>query len=114
MNDLDIVAVRIEDPCCIVARIVFESSLRCSLALASGVNSRFVESIYLSMVLRYKSNMHRFRIGLSLFEPEKSPFAVTKTLQIGVSVVAFVICKVGDPKWLQGLGVKKRLKARNR
>ena len=74
--------------------------------LASGVHSRSVERIYLSMVLRYKSNVHRFGIGLSLFEPEKSSFAVTKTLQIGVSVVAFVICKVCDPKWLQGLGVE--------
>jgi hypothetical protein len=106
VNDLDIVAVRIEHPCRIIARIVFEPSLRCVLALASGVHSRFVECIYLSMVFRYKSNMHRLGIGLSFFEPEKSSFAVTKTLQIGVSVLAFVICKVCDPKWLQGLGVK--------
>src|SRR5712691_9662284 len=86
MNDLDIVAVRIEHPCRIIARIVFGPSLRCFLALASGVHSRFVECIYLSMVFRYKSNMHRLGIGLSFFEPEKSSFAVTKTLQIGVSV----------------------------
>jgi len=90
----------------LIARIVFGPSLRCFLALASGVRSRFVESIYLSMVFRYKSNMHRLGIGLSFFEPEKSSFAVTKTFQIGVSVLAFVICKVCDPKWLQGLGVK--------
>jgi hypothetical protein len=106
MNDLDIVAVRIEHPCRIIARIVFEPSLRRFLALASGVNGRFVECIYLSMVFRYKSNMHRLGLGLSFFEPEESSFAVTKTLQIGVSVVAFVICKVCDPKWFQGLGVK--------
>ena len=105
MNDLDIVAVRIEHPCRIIARIVFGPSLRCFLALASGVHSRFVECIYLRMVFRYKSNMHRLGIGLSFFEPEKSSFAVTKTLQIGVSVLAFVICKVCDPKWLQGPGV---------
>jgi hypothetical protein len=106
MNELDIVAVRIEHPCRIIARIVFGPSLRCFLALTSAVQSRFVECIYLSMVFRYKSNMHRLGIGLSFFEPEKSSFAVTKTLQIGVSVLAFVICKVCDPKWLQGLGVK--------
>jgi hypothetical protein len=58
------------------------------------------------MVLCYKSNMHRLGIRLSLFEPEKSSFAVTKTLQIGVSVVAFVIYKVCDPKWLQRPDVK--------
>src|ERR1700719_2328578 len=98
MNDLDIVAVRIEHPCRIVARIVFETSLRRFLALASGVQSRSVERIYLSMVLRHKSNMHRFGIGLSLFEPEKRSFAVTKALQIWVAVVAFVICEVCDPK----------------
>jgi hypothetical protein len=106
MHDLYIVAVWIEHPCRIVARIVFETSLRRFLALASGVHSHSVERIYLSMVLRYKSNMHRFGIGLSLFELEKSSFAVTKTLQIGVAVVAFVICKVCDAKWLQGLDVK--------
>src|ERR1700689_426860 len=106
MNDLDIVAVWIEHPCRIVARIVFGTSLRRFLALASGIHSRSVERIPLSVVLRYKSDMHRFGIGLSFFEPEKSFLAVTKTLQIGVSVVAFVICKVCDPKWLQGLGVK--------
>src|SRR5580658_7420958 len=106
MNDLDIVAVRIEHPCRIIARIVFGPSLRRFLALAPSVHSRFVECIYRSMVFRYKSNMHRLGIGLSFFEPEKSSFAVTKTLQIGVSVLAFVICKVCDPKWLQGLGVK--------
>src|SRR5882724_4189992 len=100
MNDLDIVAVRIEHPCCIVARVVFGPSLRCFLAPAAGVHSRFVEFIYLSMVFRHKSNMHRLGIGLSFFEPEKSSFAVTKTLQIGVSISAFVICKVCDPKWL--------------
>jgi len=75
--------------------------------LASGVHSRSVERIYLSMVLRYESNMHRLGIRPSFFEPEKGSFAVTKTLQIGgVAGMAFVICKVCDPKWLQGLGVK--------
>ena len=106
MNDLDIVAVRIEHPCRIISRIVFEPSSRCFLALRSGAYSRFVECIYLSMVFRYKSNVHRLGIGLSFFEPEKSSLAVAKTLQIGVSVLAFVICKVCDPKWFQGLGVK--------
>src|SRR5258706_1776362 len=106
MNDLDIVAVRIEHPCRIIAGIVFEPGLRCFLALGSGGHSGFVECIYLSMVFRYKSNVHRLGIGLSFFEPEKSSFAVTKTPQIGMPVMAFVICKVSDPKWLQGLGVK--------
>src|SRR5260370_29381576 len=106
VNYFDIVAVRIKHPCRIIARIVFEPSLRCTLALASGVQSRFVECIYLSMVFRYKSNVHCLGIRLSFFEPEKSSFAVTKTLQVGVPVMAFVICKVCDPKWLQGLGVK--------
>jgi len=106
VNDLDIVAVRIEHPGRIIARIVFEPSLRCFLALASSVHSGFVECIYLSTVFRNKPNMHRLGIGLSFFEPEKSSLAVAKTLQIGVSVLAFVICKVCDTKWLQGLGVK--------
>ena len=39
MNDLDIVTVRIEHPCRIIARIVFGPSLRCFLALASGGHS---------------------------------------------------------------------------
>ena len=106
MNDLDIVAVRIEHPCRVVARIVFGPSLRWFLALASGVDSRLVECIYLSMISRDKSNMDRLGIGLSFFEPEKGFFAVTKTLQIGVSGMAFVIYKVCDPKWLQGLGIE--------
>src|SRR6267143_6014069 len=106
MNGLDIVAVRIEHPCRIIAGIVFEPSLRCALALASGVQSRFVECIYLSMVFRYKSNVHCLGIRLSFFEPEKSSLAVTKTLQVGVSVLALVISKVRDPKWLQGLDIK--------
>jgi len=105
VNDLDIVAVWVEHPCRIVARIVFKTSLRRFLALASGVHSRFVECIYLSMVFRYESNMHRLRIRLSFFEPEKSSFAVTKTLQIGMAGMAFVIYKVCDPKWLQGLPI---------
>jgi hypothetical protein len=42
-------------------------------------------------------------IGLSFFEPEKGSFAVTKTLQIGVSGVAFVIYKVCDPKCFRAL-----------
>jgi hypothetical protein len=58
------------------------------------------------MISRDKSNMDRLGIGLSFFEPEKGSFAVTETLQIGVSRMAFVIHKVCDPKWLQGLGVK--------
>jgi hypothetical protein len=83
MHDLDIVAVWIEHPCCIVARIVFETSLRRFLALASGVHGRSVERIYLSMVLRYKSNVHRFGIGLSLFEPEKSLLPSPKPFKSG-------------------------------
>src|SRR5258708_19844202 len=98
MNDLDIVAVRIEHPCRIVAGIVFGPSLRCFLALASGVHSRFVECLYLSMVFRDKSNMHRLGVGLPFFEPEKSSFTVTKTLPIASSSLAFVIYKVCDPK----------------
>ena len=77
MNDLDIVAVRIENPCRIIARIVFGPSLRCFLALASGGHSRFVECIYLNMVFRYKSNVNRLGIRLSFFEPEKNSLAVT-------------------------------------
>src|SRR5258708_15027442 len=100
MNDLDIVAVRIEHPCRIIARIVFGPSLRCILPLASGVHSRFVECIYLSMVFRDKSNMHRLGIGLSFFEPEKSSLAVATTLQIGASVLAFLVCKFCDPQCL--------------
>ena len=65
MNDLDIVAVRIEHPCRIIAGIVFEPGLRRFLALASGGNSRFVKRVYLSMVFRYKSNVHRLGIRLS-------------------------------------------------
>jgi hypothetical protein len=42
------------------------------------------------MVFRYKSNMDRLGIGFSFFEPEKGSFPVAKTLQIGVSGVAFV------------------------
>jgi hypothetical protein len=84
MNDLDIVAVRIEHPCRVIAGIVFKPGLRRFLALASGGHSRLVEGVYLGMVFRYKSNMHRLGIGLSFLEPEKSFFAVTKTLQIGV------------------------------
>jgi hypothetical protein len=106
MNDLDIVAVRIEHPCRIVARIVFGPRLRGFLALAAGGHRRFVEGIHLGMVFRYKPNMHRLGIGLPFLEPEKSSFAVTKALQIGVSLVAFVVCKVRDPKRLQGLRVK--------
>jgi len=106
MNDLNVVAVWIEHPGRIIARIVFGPSLRGFLALASGVHSRFVECVYLSMVFRYESNMDRLGIGLSFFEPEKSSLAVTKTLQIGVSVLAFVICEVCDPEWLQGPGVR--------
>src|SRR5580692_11683994 len=106
VNYLDAVAIRIEYPCRIIARIVFGPSLRCILALASGVHSRFVERIHLSMVFRCKSNVHRLGIGLPFFEPEKSACCVTKTSQIGVSVVALVICKVCDPKRFQCLGVK--------
>ncbi len=106
MNDLNVVPVRIEHPGRIIARIVFRPSLRGFLALASGAYSRFVECIYLSMVFRYKSDMHRLGIGLSFLEPEKSSLAVAKTLQVGVPVLAFVICEVCDPEWLQGLGVK--------
>jgi len=106
VNDLDIVAVRIEHPRCVIARIVFGPRLRRLLALPSGVHGGFVERVYLSPVFRCKSNMHRLGIGLSFFEPKNSSFAVTKTLQIGMSVLAFVIYEVCDPKWLQGLGVK--------
>jgi len=106
VNDLNIVVVRIEHPGRIIARIVFEPGSRCFLALRSGAYSRFEECIYLSMVFRNKPNMNRLRIGLSFFEPEESSLAITKTLQIGMPVLAFVIRKVCDPKWLQGLGVK--------
>ena len=42
-----------------------------------------------------------------LFEPEKGSSSITKTPQIRVSVLAFVIYKVCDPKRLQGFGVKR-------
>jgi hypothetical protein len=106
VNDLDIVAVRIEHPRRVVARIVFEPRLRSCLTLASGSHRRFVECIYLSVVFCDKSNMHRLGVGLSFLEPEKSTFAVAKPLQIGVSVLALVIGKVCDPKWLQSFGIK--------
>ncbi len=80
MNDFDIVPVRIEHPCRIIARIVFGPTLRCFFTPASGVNRRFVECIYFGMVFGGKSYMHRLGIGLSLPEPEESSFAVAKPL----------------------------------
>lgn len=78
VNDLDIVAVGIEHPCCVIARVVFGSGLRWFLALASGVQSRLVECIHLRVVFRYKSNMDGLGIGLAFFEPEKGFFAVAE------------------------------------
>jgi hypothetical protein len=57
------------------------------------------------MVFRYKSNMDRLGIRLSLFQPEKGSFAVTKTLQIGMSDMA---SQVASGPWY-----KKRLNAQN-
>ena len=108
MNDFDIVTVRIEDPCRIVARIVFETSLRCFLALAAGGHRRSVECIYLSMVLHHEINVTctTWGSGFPSLSQKKALLPSLRTLQIGVSGVAFVICKVCDPKWHQGLGVK--------
>jgi len=50
MDDLDIVAVRIEDPGRIVAGVVFEPPLRRRPAFAPGVHSRFVKCMYRRMV----------------------------------------------------------------
>jgi len=58
------------------------------------------------MVFRHKSDVNSLGIGFSFFEPEKGSFAITKTFQVRVSVFAFVIYKVCDPKWLQRLGIE--------
>jgi hypothetical protein len=57
VNDFDIVAIRIEHPRGIVARIVLESSPRWLLALASRVYSGLVERVDLGVVLRFKSDV---------------------------------------------------------
>ena len=43
------------------------------------------------MVFRHKSDVNGLRIGLPFLEPEKMSFAITKTLQVWVSVFAFVV-----------------------
>ena len=58
------------------------------------------------MVFRYESDVNGLRIGLTLFEPEKMSFAITKTFQVWVPVFAFVVYKVCDPEWLQSLGIE--------
>jgi hypothetical protein len=55
-----------------LARIIFEPSLKCFFALGSGLYSRFVERIYLSMVFRYKPNMHRLGIGFPSLSQKKA------------------------------------------
>ena len=50
--------------------------------------------------------MDRLGIGFPLLEPEEGPLPITKSLQIGVSVMALIISEVGDPEGLQGLGVE--------
>src|SRR5450432_3536234 len=59
------------------------------------------------MVFRYKSDVNGLGIGLPFFEPEKISFAITKTFQVWVSIVAFVVYKACDPKWLQRLGIER-------
>ena len=72
MDDLNIVAVRIKHPGRIIARIVFETSLRRFLTLSSSCLSGLVECIYFEMVFRYKSHVNGLRVWLSFFEPEKA------------------------------------------
>jgi hypothetical protein len=77
------VAVRIKHPGRIIARIVFEASLRGFLTLSSSRQGGVVKRIYLGMVLRYKSDVNGLRIGLPFFEPEKISFAITKPFKSG-------------------------------
>jgi hypothetical protein len=83
-------------------------SIRAGLevALPSGTHSRFVECVYLSVVFRSNPTCTAWGSGFPFLSQKTGSFPVTKTPQIGVSVLAFVIYKVWDPKRLQGLGVK--------
>jgi hypothetical protein len=107
VNDFEIVAIRIEHPRGIVARIVLESSPRWLLALASRVYSGLVERVDLGVVLRFKSDVDCWGMGFPLLEPEESPLAIAKSLQVGMPVMTLVVSEVGDSEGLQGLGVER-------
>jgi hypothetical protein len=106
VDDLDVVAVRIEYPCGVVARVVLQTCPGRRLALASRIDGCLVECIYLCVIERFKSYMDRVRVGLPLFQPEEGSLSVTEPLQVGVSIVALVISEIGDPEGLQGLSVE--------
>jgi hypothetical protein len=46
-------------------------------------------------------------MGFPLLEPEESPLAIAKSLQVGTPVMTLVVSEVGDSEGLQGLGVER-------
>ena len=78
MNNLERIAVRVEDICGVVAGVVFQTRARRNIILRAGSYGRLLELIDFGVIPGHESPMNRLRIRLTLLEPEEGSLAIAK------------------------------------
>jgi len=90
MNDLEGIAVWVEDIGSVITRIIFQSSTGRNIVSGASGHCGFVEGIDLILAIRHESPMNRRWIGRPLLDPEERPLAIAKSPLIRVTVFALV------------------------
>jgi hypothetical protein len=54
-----------------------------------------------------KTEVNGVRIGPSLLEPEKEASVISKTFEVWMAILAFIVMKICDPERFESLPVKR-------
>src|ERR1700733_5088743 len=101
MDDLERIAVGVEYISGIVSRIVFQSCAGRNIISGAGRDRGLVEFIDFTLIIGHKAPVNGGWIRFPLLNPKERPFAITKSPQIGMTVLALVRHEEFDVKWLQ-------------
>src|SRR5258707_3501461 len=102
MDDLERIPVGVEYIGGIVSRIVFQSRAGRDVVPGTSGHCGLVEFIDLLFIFGHEAPVNGFWIRLPLLYPEERLLAVTKSPQIGMTVLALVRHEEFDLKRLQG------------
>src|SRR3984893_16089747 len=107
VHNLNVVTVGGEYPGCVIVRMILELGRRCSFLPSACCNCSYKEGIHLRMGFGDKTEVNGIRIGSPLFEPEEEASVISEAFKVWVTILAFIVEKIGDPERLESLRVKR-------
>ena len=110
IDNLDAVAVRVEEISRVVARVVINTRARGAVVGGAGSDGGVVRGVDLSGAIGDETDMRGSAVNRSFPKPEKNAAVDTESFEIGMTwrpILAVVVDAMGDPQRLECRALKR-------